>query len=122
MKIINLTVVIILGLSFSGCSSYRSESGISIPENINVKSNIVIAENDLKDKNCDTIEHIVASVKKLTLAHKNPTKEQVNYVLSEKAKALNANAVRNVKYTSGVGLTTWGYMDAEGDASKCDLN
>ena len=60
--------------------------------------------------------------KKLTLFHANPTKEQVNYVLAKKGKALNANAVRNVKYTSGIGMTTWGYMDATGEASKCELN
>ncbi|MCG3683301.1 hypothetical protein [Aliarcobacter butzleri] len=48
-------------------------------------------------------------------------REQANFVLAEQAKKLDANAVRNVKYSSGIGLMTWGYMDAKGDASKCDL-
>lgn len=117
----SLTVAVALGLSFTGCS-YRTDSGISIPQNVSAKTSMLITEDDLIDKNCKTIEQIDASVKKLTVFHKNPTKEQVNFVLSEKAKKLDANAVRNVKYTSGVGLTTWGYMDAQGDASKCDLN
>jgi len=120
-KLVSLTVAVALGLSFTGCS-YRTDSGISIPQNVSAKTSVLITEDDLIDKNCKTIEQIDASVKKLTVFHKNPTKEQVNFVLSEKAKKLDANAVRNVKYTSGVGLTTWGYMDAQGDASKCDLN
>lgn len=116
----SLVLIAVLGLSFSGCS-YRSD-GISVPEQIDASSNVLISETSLDDKGCITIEHIDASVKKLTLFHKDPTKEQVDYILSEKAKALNANAVRNVKYSSGVGVTTWGYMDAEGDASKCHLS
>ncbi len=120
-KIINLAILATLGLGISGCS-YRNDSGINIPENINsASSTVLITEDNLNAKNCKTIEQIDVSVKKLTVFHSDPTKEQVNYVLSEKAKLLNANAVRNVKYSSGVGFTTWGYMDAQGDASKCDL-
>ena len=80
-----------------------------------------ICAKSLDEEVSKTVEQIDVSVKKLTAFHPNPTKEQVDYVLSEKAKTLNANAVRNVKYSSGVGFTTWGYMDAKGDASKCDL-
>lgn len=120
-KIVSLTVVMALGLGLSGCN-YRTESGIEIPQNVPVKSSVLITEDSLADKNCKTLQPIDVSVKKLTLFHKDPTKEQANYVLSEKAKMLSANVVRNVKYTSGIGMTTWGYIDAQGDASKCDLN
>ena len=48
-------------------------------------------------------------------------REKANFVLAEEAKKLDANAVRNVKYSSGIGLMTCGYMDAKGDTSKCDL-
>ncbi|WP_026803375.1 hypothetical protein [Aliarcobacter lanthieri] len=106
---------------FSGCS-YRNDSGISIPNNIETQTDILITENSLDDKSCIDIEKIDVSVKKLTVFHRDPTKEQADYVLSEKAKQLKANVVRNVKYSSGIGFTTWGYMDAEGDASKCDLD
>ena len=120
-KIINLAILATLELGISGCA-YRTDSGINIPENINsASSTVLISESNLNDKNCKTVEQIDVSVKKLTAFHPDPTKEQVDYVLSEKAKTLNANAVRNVKYSSGVGFTTWGYMDAKGDASKCDL-
>lgn len=106
---------------FSGCS-YRNDSNISIPNNPEIQTNILITEDSLNDKSCINIEKIDVSVKKLTAFHKDPTKEQANYVLSEKAKQLKANVVRNVKYSSGIGFTTWGYMDAEGDASKCNLD
>lgn len=121
-KIINIAILVTLGLSINGCS-YRSDSGIDIPKNINNNlSTVLITEDNLDNKNCKTIQKIDASVKKLTAFHSDPTKEQVNYVLSEKAKLINANVVRNVKYSSGIGFTTWGYMDAQGDASNCDLN
>ena len=106
---------------FSGCS-YRNDSNISIPNNPEIQTNILITEDSLNDKSCINIEKIDVSVKKLTAFHKDPTKEQANYVLSEKAKQLKETVVRNVKYSSGIGFTTWGYMDAEGDASKCNLD
>jgi hypothetical protein len=120
-RIINLAILATIGLGVSGCA-YRSDSGINIPENIDTTSlTVLITESNLNNKNCKTIEEIDASVKKLTAFHADPTKEQVDYVLSEKAKMLNANVIRNVRYSSGIGFTTWGYMDAKGDASKCDL-
>ncbi|RZV13512.1 hypothetical protein D3M61_06395 [Aliarcobacter butzleri] len=121
-KVISLVTLSILALGISGCS-YRNDSGVSIPDNLNAMSasNVLVTEDSLNDKNCVTIKEIDTSVKKLTVFHKDPTKEQANFVLAEQAKKLDANAVRNVKYSSGVGLTTWGYIDAKGDASKCDL-
>ncbi|MDN5107957.1 hypothetical protein PJV93_07055 [Aliarcobacter butzleri] len=121
-KVISLVTLSILALGISGCS-YRNDSGVSIPDNLNAMSasNVLVTEDSLNDKNCVTIKEIDTSVKKLTVFHKDPTKEQANFVLAEQAKKIDANAVRNVKYSSGVGLTTWGYMDAKGDASKCDL-
>ncbi|MCD4757197.1 MAG: hypothetical protein K8R39_02930 [Arcobacteraceae bacterium] len=119
--VLSLTV---LTLGFSGCGAYRTESGITPPssKNKNIKPSIMVTELLLENKNCKTLENIDTSIKKLTLFHPDPTKEQANYVLAEKGKKIGANVIRNVKYESGVGLTTWGYIDAKGDASKCDLN
>lgn len=58
------------------------------------------------------------SVKKLTVFHKDPTKEQANEALSEKARAVGADAVINTTYKSGIGFTTWGYIDANGTGVK----
>ena len=38
--------------------------------------------------------------------------------LSEKARAIGADAVINVAYRNGVGFTTWGYIDASGTGVK----
>ena len=34
------------------------------------------------------------------------------------ARAIGADAVINVKYTSGIGFMTWGYIDAEGEGVR----
>lgn len=121
-KTIYGVMILILSLGMSGCSSYRTQSGIKIPAKGEIRTEIVVTEESMENKNCTALQTVEASVKKLTLFHPNPTKEQANYVLSEKGKALNANVVRNVKYTSGIGMTTWGYIDATGEACKCNLN
>jgi len=78
----------------------------------------LISEDSLPNRKYKEIGAIEISVKKLTLFHADPTKEQANEALSEKARAIGADAVINVIYQSGVGLTTWGYMDATGIGVK----
>lgn len=60
---------------FSGCS-YRNDSNISIPNNPEIQTNILITEDSLNDKSCINIEKIDVSVKKLTAFHKDPTKNK----------------------------------------------
>ena len=76
----------------------------------------------MENKNCTTITSVTTSIKKLTAFHPNPTNNQANFVLAEQGKKLGANVIRNVIYEKGIGLMTWGYIDAKGDASKCDLD
>ena len=81
---------------FSGCS-YRNDSNISIPNNPEIQTNILITEDSLNDKSCINIEKIDVSVKKLTAFHKDPTKEQANYVLSEKAETTKSKCSKKCK-------------------------
>ena len=122
MKHIYFSILtVFLLLFFTGCS-YRSDSGITPPSpEIYVKPAIKITTSPMEHKNCKTIDSIHAVVKKLTLGHTNPTRNQVDYILAEKGKKIGANVVRNTHYNSGIGFTTWGYIEAFGDASKCDL-
>ena len=121
MKKTNLLLSIsIIALGFSGCATYRSSSGIQVPSTY-VKPTILVTGTQLVGKNCKTIAKVDTSIKKLTAFSANPTKNQAFFILAEKGKKIGANAVRNVKWETGVGLTTWGYIDANGDASKCDL-
>jgi hypothetical protein len=100
----------------TGCASYRTSSNIDTPTQASLSANtkVLITEDGLSDRKYKEIGPIEVSIKKLTIFHKDPTKEQADAALSEKARAIGADAVINVKYKSGIGLTTWGYMDAIG--------
>lgn len=79
---------------------------------------MLIAENNLPNRKFKPVGPIEVSVKKLTVFHADPTKEQANEALRERARIIGADAVINVTYKSGIGLMTWGYMDANGTGVK----
>ena len=108
----------------SGCASYRTNTGVDIsaPEAKQALTEVIILETGLPEDSYTSLGEVKATVKKLTAFHKNPTKEQVNIALAEKAKRLGADTVINTKYQSGVGFTTWGYINAIGQAVKKNLN
>jgi hypothetical protein len=116
---------IVAAAALSGCASYRTDSNIA-PEptptatataTASAKSNVVILEG-VPNKKYKEIGPIEVSVKKLTVFHKDPTREQANEALAEKARIIGADAVIKVTYESGVGFTTWGYIDAKGTGVK----
>ncbi|MBI5911209.1 MAG: heavy metal-binding domain-containing protein [Betaproteobacteria bacterium] len=116
----SLLVVMIVAAVMPGCASYRTDSNIS-SESLPAASSstkVLISEDSLPDRKYQVIGPIEVSVKKLTLFHSDPTKEQANEALTEKARAIGADAVVNVTYQSGIGFTTWGYMDAKGTGVK----
>lgn len=116
----------------TGCASYRVDSNIPSEEPADTstsapiraaenaaqkkaaRTRVIISEDSLPSKKYKEIGLIEVSVKKLTVFHKDPTKEQANEALQEKAVAIGADAVVSVTYKSGIGFTTWGFMDAEG--------
>ncbi|WP_312569293.1 hypothetical protein [Comamonas sp.] len=104
----------------SGCASYRTSSNIATEASAvqSTNSTVLISEGSLSDRKYKEIAAIEVSVKKLTVFHKDPTKEQANEALTEKARVIGADAVINTTYKSGVGLTTWGYIDAKGTGVK----
>jgi hypothetical protein len=115
--VVSLTIVVIVT---SGCAAYRVSSNIATPtaSPTSQAAQVIITEGSLSDRAFRVLGPVEVSVKKLTLFHKDPTKEQANEALIEKARAIGADAVINVTYTSGIGLTTWGYIDAKGTAVK----
>jgi len=118
-KIALLSAVIVATLT-SGCASYRTSSNISAeaPAGLSANTKVMISEDSLPGRKYKQVGPIEVSVKKLTVFHKDPTREQANEALTEKAKAIGADAVINVTYKSGIGLMTWGYMDANGTGVK----
>ena len=103
----------------NGCASYRTDSNITteastaVPPSANV--HIIEGTPTRKYKELGPVE---VSVKKLTVFHKDPTREQANEALTEKAKVIGADAVIKVTYESGIGMMTWGYIDAKGTGIK----
>lgn len=114
-----LLAVAVAATALSGCASYRTDSNIASgpPPATSSKANVLIMEGVPSEK-FKEIGPVEVSVKKLTAFHKNPTKEQANEALIEKARVIGADAVIKVTYESGVGLTTWGYIDAKGTGVK----
>lgn len=117
---VSLLCALLVAALTSGCASYRTSSNISsdAPAGLTAGTKVLIAEDALPNRKYKEIAPIEVSVKKLTVFHKDPTKEQANEALSEKARAIGADAVVNVSYKSGVGFTTWGYIDAKGTGVK----
>lgn len=115
-----LLVLAIVLLSTSGCATYRTSSNIKSEPNTTASSSapVIITEGSLPDRKFKEIGPIEVSIKKLTVFNKDPTKEQANEALIEKARKIGADAVINVTYKSGVGLTTWGYIDSKGTGVK----
>ena len=113
-------VVVISLMIISGCASYRTDSGIDLNsiEVQNAVKEIEILESSLPNGSYQSLGEVEAMVKKLTAFHKSPTKEQVNIALAEEVRKLGGNAAINVKYKSGVGFDTWGYLEAKGEAVK----
>jgi len=78
---------------------------------------IEVTQNDL-DKPYIVLADITANVHKTTVFNADPTREQVNEQLREKASKLGANAVILVRYGEvGVGWS-WGDLEGKGRAVK----
>jgi hypothetical protein len=127
---VNLSAAIAL-VFISGCASYRVSSNVESAEPARGQASgtqtqpstapatdIILSESDISDRRYEKLGPIEVSVKKLTIFHKDPTKEQANNALIERARVMKADAVINIKYKSGIGLMTWGYIDANGVAVK----
>jgi hypothetical protein len=116
----NRALLAVVVASTAGCASYRTSSNIeSKPAPVAAPAaQVLLAKDGLPGRKYTELGPIEVSVKKLTVFHKDPTKEQANEALIEKARSIGANAVVNIKYTSGIGFTTWGYIDAKGVGVK----
>ncbi len=114
-----LLILALATVSASGCA-YRTSSNIKEqpPGTVVSTHPVIIAEDDLPGRKYEELGPVEVSVKKLTIFHADPTREQADEALIEKARVLGADAVINVTYESGIGLMTWGYMDAKGAGVK----
>jgi hypothetical protein len=107
-------------LLMAGCATYRTNSSISfsttevtVPE-----SKVLITQGTLPDRKYKPLGPVVAEVRKLTKFNKDPTQDQANIVLLEKAKELGADAVIGVSYDLTISASSWGLMTAKGIAVR----
>ena len=122
IKQLNPLVLVLMLAAMTGCAAYRTNSDVEFDSTSveTAPTDVLILEGKPEDDNYTVIGPIEAVVKKLTAFHKNPTQEQVDIVLTEKATQMGANAVMDVEYKHGVGFATWGYMKATGTAIKTE--
>jgi hypothetical protein len=114
--------LIAVSLVMSGCAAYRTSSNVEpLTTPSSSQKKVEIYESGVSPaKKFKILEKIEVSVKKLTLFHADPTKEQANRELEIRALSIGCDAVVNVQYQKGVGLTTWGYIDAQGNCARFD--
>jgi len=113
---IKLTLCAVLLSALVGCATYRTDS--NIPASAAASKASVLILDGVPDRRYKELGSVEVSIKKLTIFHKDPTKEQANEALVEKARIIGADAVIKVTYESGIGFTTWGYIDAKGVGVK----
>lgn len=113
-------LVLLSVATLSGCATYRTNSGINLSkvDSKAVLSEVEILESSLPESSYKKLGIVEANIKKLTIFDPDPTQEQANTVMAVKAKNMGADAVINTTYKKGVGLTTWGYIKASGEAVK----
>ena len=119
-KIYKYGFAMLMVLMMAGCATYRTNSDISF-DSTKVdapKTVVIITIGTIGHRKYKEIGEIEAKVKKSMAYHPDPTEEQANVVLSEKAKRLGADAVINVTYESKKSYTSWGVITARGIAVK----
>ena len=117
----NISVfVMLMVFMMAGCAPYSTNSDITFESTVldAPKTAIIITSGTIGNIKYEEIGEIEAKVKKSKPYYPNPTEEQANVVLSEKAKMLGADAVINVTYDIKRGYTSWGVITARGIAVK----
>ncbi|MBI5308630.1 MAG: hypothetical protein HZB37_09945 [Planctomycetes bacterium] len=114
-----LSFITIFAFLLFGCGcAYRGDAKFQagyVPEKA---TTMLITREDITNRKYEPLGTIEATVKKLTIFNANPTEEQVNIKLEEKAAEIGADAVIRVNYSFGVGLWSWGEITARGIAIR----
>jgi len=114
-----------LSILVSGCATWSTSSVDSGDRQVasvaqpTSPEKVLLTENDITDRKYLSLGDITVTVNKTTLFHSNPTKEQVNQKLREKAAELGADGVILVRYGSvGASPLSWGSLEGKGRAIR----
>ena len=115
-------VAISLAALLAGCATWSSSSVERKDQSAAMKASdpakITVSEGDSSRK-YRSLGDITVTVNKTTAFNQDPTKDQVNQALKEKAAELGADAVIFVRYgQGGVSLMSWGSLEGKGRAIK----
>jgi len=117
---------VILGVSvaamLSACATWSTSSVDRKDPTAAVKpsdpASISLTEGD-SNRRYTSLGDISVTVNKTTVFNKDPTREDVNQKLKEKAAELGADAVILVRYgEGGMSLMSWGSLEGRGRAIK----
>lgn len=119
--------IIALSLALNGCATWtassieRTDAAGSVSEEAHQKSpeDVRLTENDITDRQYESLGDISVTVNKTTIFHPDPTPELVNEKLREKAADLGADAVILVRHgKGGVSFFSWGSLEGKGRAIR----
>jgi uncharacterized protein YbjQ (UPF0145 family) len=129
---IKATTVAILGAAFlAGCATWSTSDVVpaagagsatakqstTVTRPARTPDTVLVTEKDITDRPYESLGDITVTVNKTTIFNADPTPELVNQKLREKAAALGADAVIEVRYgTPGISFMSWGSMDGKGRA------
>jgi uncharacterized protein YbjQ (UPF0145 family) len=121
-----LALVVSVALACAGCASTWSRGSVerstqqeatAAPATSVAK--VTLSESDITNRKYTSLGDITVQVNKLTLFHSDPTPEQVNEKLREKAAELGADAVVLVRYGKvGISALSYGSLEGKGRAVK----
>ncbi len=106
----------------SACATWSTSSVDRKDQSVAVKptdpAKITLSEGD-SNRKYTSLGDISVTVNKTTVFNRDPTREDVNQKLKEKAAELGADAVIHVRYgEGGVSLMSWGSLEGKGRAIK----
>jgi uncharacterized protein YbjQ (UPF0145 family) len=120
-----VSIIFTAAISLAGCATWSTSDTTPSPvarsapaaRPARVPESILVTEKDITDRQYDSLGDISVTVNKTTIFNADPTPELVNQKLREKAAAMGADAVIQVRYgTPGISFFSWGSLDGKGRA------
>jgi hypothetical protein len=92
---------------------------VAAPPHTSNFDGFIVTEGDISDRPYTEIGTVTAKAGKLTWVSRNPDRGDVDLKLRDKARAMGADAVVRVQYSStGASAMSWGGIKAEGVAIR----
>src|SRR2546423_12098662 len=112
-------VVVLSGCATWSTSSVDRKDGSYAAVKPTDPSKVTLSEGDMANRKYASLGDVSVTVNKTTVFNRDPTRDDVNQKLKEKAAELGADAVIHVRYgEGGISLLSWGSLEGKGRAIK----